>query len=163
MSRSDVAGLSKLCSEAFLAAYLVTGCQFASEHIVYCAIDELEPERVDSCELLAGTVRLAVGFARAQSEVLRPGSETLKLPDDLERVMQLRPILRYSFVARVLLGFSLGDCVKLLQEDAITITSALIRATCQLNKARTRSKTPTDQIAAAQFRQLSRTELHTAP
>ncbi len=103
-----------------------------AEHTVGLAIETLDATQLQSRALIIETFSLCVMLSRNALSADCTGLKTLTLPTELEAVMELEPAMRYCFVARVLLEFSLHACVDLLILDAVRITKHLIRATQRL-------------------------------
>ncbi len=127
--RSEV---TELLDQAFLTAYLLTRSEAMAERMVCLAIESLGAEQLRSRALIARTLSLCVELNGGAFNAESLGSGTLPLPEELKAVTELEPAMRRCFVARVLLGFSLRDCVALLQSDPVTITSNLLEATRRL-------------------------------
>jgi hypothetical protein len=123
---------TKAVYEAFLTAYLVTQSDAIAEQMVCLAIDSVDASQLYRRVLVAKTLSLCVALSTNTTENDGVGSKNWSLPEQLEAVMELQRALRYSFVARVLLDFSLRDCVDVLRMDAVTITKSLIEATQRL-------------------------------
>jgi hypothetical protein len=123
---------TKVLDEAFLTAYLVTQSDAIAEQMVCLAIERVDASQLYGRVLLAKTLSLCVALSTNAAEADSVGSKNWSLPEQLQAVMELQRALRYCFVARVLLDFSLRDCVDVLQMDAVTITKSLIEATQRL-------------------------------
>ena len=125
MARSEI---SKLLQEAFLTAYVITRSEFVAEQLVCLAIERLRPSQLQSSALVAETLKLSAEFTKGEQNQGRLGVARLDLGDELAALMELESAMRYSYVARVLLGYCLAECVLLLQTDAVTITRKLMAA-----------------------------------
>ena len=134
MNKATVIRLPDTASEAFHAACLMTGCLRRSEEIVCLAIERVDVTRLGTRDLLAETVRLSAAVGSTGSANKERVDVTTYFRPELQAVLHLEALPRCSFVARVLLGFPLADCVRLLQTDAPTITIALLRAVSTLHR-----------------------------
>jgi hypothetical protein len=119
--------LSNALSEAFRAACPITGSLQRSEQVICLAIELVDISRLGSRDLLAETVRLSAVHL-VDSALDKWGDVAAYLAPELEAVLGLEVLPRCSYVARVILGFSIGDCVRLLDRDAAEITVALMTA-----------------------------------
>jgi len=106
-----------IVNRTFVTAHLLTGRIDLAEKATLEGIDAWKPD-IESAEAIFGHGVAAALRKRERRDASCLGEDNRThsyLPAELRAVMELRPVLRRSFVLRLLAGFSLEDCAELLR------------------------------------------------
>jgi hypothetical protein len=104
-------GIGETIHEAYLAAYLLTGCAELAESAVLNAVEAWRPERQSERELFMLALKAATVRGSTGPE---PVANHLALPPELEAVLRLPRELREAYVLRFLTGVSREASAELL-------------------------------------------------
>ena len=120
-------------NRTFVTAYLLTGRIDLAERATLEAIDAWKPDTESGEALFRHGVTSALrnGRRRDASDLNRTRHDATHscLPAELQAVLDLRPALRQSFVLRLLVGLSRGECAGLLGSSAEGVERAARMAT----------------------------------
>jgi hypothetical protein len=120
-------------NRTFVTAYLLTGRIDLAERATLEAIDAWKPDTESGEALFRHGVKSALrnGRRRDASDLKRTRHDVTHscLPAELQAVLNLRPALRQSFVLRLLVGLSQGECARLLGSSAERVERAARTAT----------------------------------
>ena len=105
-----------IVSRTFITAHLLSASIDLAENATLEAIDAWKPGIETDEELLRHGVEAALRKQerRDASCLSKENGTHSYLPAELRTVLELRPVLRRSFVLRLLAGFSQEDCAELL-------------------------------------------------
>jgi hypothetical protein len=120
-------------NRTFVTAYLLTGRIDLAERATLEAIDAWKPDTESGEALFRHGVTSALRNGHRRDASGLNGSKhdvtPSSLPAELRAVLDLRPALRQSFVLRLLVGLSQGECAKLLGSSAERVERAARTAT----------------------------------
>jgi hypothetical protein len=108
--------IAKVLSRSFLSAHLLTGNITQAEKAVIDAIQIWDPNKDDEQQLFQITLRAAVQMQAILSPSVAHEEYITdpRIPVELRRVLELAPVLRRSFVLRVLVDLPSQVCARTL-------------------------------------------------
>ena len=121
---------SDLLGRAFWATLLLTGQVIHAEAAVLEAICRSEPDPASDETFIVRAVTAAISEITESVEDYNAALSILPL--ELQQVLRLPSVLRHCFVLRTLVGFTEGDCARLLHLTVGQVDEALFEAVQQL-------------------------------
>ena len=129
---------SKALDGAFRAALMLTGNMQAAEHAVFNGIAATDCYSAEDDALLLETVKAAI--QRRPNSLHQSQEAPAHLPLELRRLFLLTPISRDCFVLRILLGFAVGTCSRILHRGVDEIEDVLCAALQALPRLEARGR-----------------------
>jgi hypothetical protein len=108
---------SEYLEEMFIAALLLTGSAEVAEEAVLEGIESWDNGEAFGASVFHATLRAAIRIALQKGSPREREISSVRLPDELSRVLLLPTDLRYCFVLRSLIGLPRAECSQLLQLD----------------------------------------------
>jgi DNA-directed RNA polymerase specialized sigma24 family protein len=108
---------SEYLEEMFIAALLLTGSAEVAEEAVLEGIESWDNGEAFGASVFHATLRAAIRIALQKGSPREREISSVRLPDELSRVLLLPTDLRYCFVMRFLIGLPRAECSQLLQLD----------------------------------------------
>ena len=130
----DVSSSSEYLEEMFKAALLLTGSAEAAEESVLEGIESWDTGEAFGASVFHATLKAAISKALQQGSPGEREISSLRLPDELSRVLLLPTALRFCFVLRSLIGLPRAECSQLLKlggdrldEQCVSAALGLVR------------------------------------
>jgi hypothetical protein len=112
-----VEGIMPIIDRAILTAHLLTGSLQEAERAALKAIDSWNPDE-EPGDVVFNNVLEAAARAQLQPNTSYSDASGSHLPNELKKVLGLKPWLRRCFVLRILLGLPSQACARLLFLDS---------------------------------------------
>jgi len=113
----ETPGARKTLGKTFITALLLTGSARRAEAAILEAIEVMEEGKVPDDALLHGIVAASIASRTPDARIDEEDHASSLLPVELRLVLRLPVDLRRCFVLRMLAGFSIGTCARMLQTE----------------------------------------------